>query len=132
MKLVNKKLESNTKKARFYMEMYLSDVPSLTPKMIEILEFQGFNIKFEKSDNGLYDVWFGRKTFPMKGNTVGLKLDSYNLLKIQIKSMFDNLKENVWNEAEQSYMDTFEMVEKYVPTHNPIWKKWKELQNNSK
>ena len=134
MKLVKKKLENELEEGKFHMmEMYLSDTPHLSEKMMEILSFQGFNLKFEKQDNGLFNVWFGKKIFPIKGkNTVGRKLDNYNDLLIRIKSMFDNLKENVWNEDEQVYMDTFEMVEEYIPTHNPIWKKWKKLQNNSK
>jgi hypothetical protein len=109
------------------MEMYLTNVPPLTPKMIRILDFQGFtNLKIHPLQNGLYSVVYGKKNQRM--DCVGFQTDNYNLLRIRILSMIDNLKENVWNEQEQCYMDTFQMVEKHIPSNSNIWKKWLTLK----
>ena len=123
MELIKKQIENKT-------EMYLSDVPNLSPKIVEILEFQGFKLKVKPLENGLNKVWFG--SYLIKDYDLGNKIDSYNLLKIQILSMIDNLNEGVWNKEEGVYMDTFEMVEPYVPIHNKLFKKAEYLKKIGK
>ena len=106
------------------VEMYLTNVPTLTQPMEMYLDILGVDFKLNKLSNGLNEFWFDERN--VRTDYVNQKTDLYNFVRVSLSSMIDNLTSNFDSKLD-TIVHSFKDVEAITPQHNSITQKYKLL-----
>jgi len=106
------------------VEMYLTNVPTLTQPMKMWLDMLSVDFKLNELSNGLTEFWFDERN--VRVDYVNRKTDLYNFIRVNLKSMFDNLTSKFDMEL-NTIVHSFNDVEPFTPQHNSITQKYKLL-----